>query len=208
MNVFRWATTALGVSAIVAATWYITSPFQLSDVADVPARPMALQVPADTTGGVCVLVSDEGIHHVRGTVHFRMQGAQVGVTGRIEGLEPGHYRFCVTEYGDLRSNDGSSFGEDYFRMDWPMPADGTSLADLMTFDVGSSGIAILDQLNPALALYGPESIIGRAFVIYKVTASSSDRHVAAGVIGRRNHGWITLPSSPVTSHGVGGVDNC
>ncbi|MBA3315081.1 MAG: superoxide dismutase family protein [Planctomycetota bacterium] len=161
MKSIRLATMAAGVASLVAAIWYITLPQQ--EPADVASSPLPgiMTIPAEEIAGVCVLASDDGLHAVRGTVHFRPKGGEVEVTGRIEGLTPGHYRFLVAEFGDLRSVNRGSIGEAFFRMDWPLPSEGGSIADRMSFEVGESGVAILDHLNPAFTMYGPESIIGR-----------------------------------------------
>jgi len=210
MKVFRWAMTGGAVLSVAASVWLITMPQEEppTGAASAPAVPPVLMVPSDDITGICVLAAAEGLKEVRGTLQFRPKGADVQVTGRIEGLSPGRYRFLVAEYGDLRGPIQGSLGEPFFRLDFQMPAEGPSLSERMSFEVGDSGVAILDHVTPALTMYGPESIIGRAFVLYEASTSPSGDQIAAGVIGRRNPKWSVLPASPVTAHGLSGMDNC
>ena len=217
MKVFRWAMTGGSVLCVAAAVWLITLPqdeqamHSLSAPAALPSEGISdslLEVTDDEITGICVLAAADGLKSVHGTVHFRPSGSDVQVTGRIEGLVPGRYRFLIAEYGDLRGPVRGSVGEPFFRLDFQMPAEGPSLSERMSFEVGESGVATLDHVTPALTMYGPESIIGRAFVLYEASTSPSGDQVATGVIGRRNQAWSVMPASPMTGHGVGGMDNC
>lgn len=209
MKMFRWAITSGVVLAVAAAVWLITLPNdEQSHGASSGPPPGLMAAPQDEIGGICMLAAADGLKSVHGTVHFQPTGADVKVTGRIEGLPPGRYRFLIAEYGDLRDPHEGSAGEPFFRLDFQLPEEGPSVSERMSFEVGESGVAILDVVTPALTMYGPESIIGRAFVLYEASTSLSDHEIAAGVIGRKNIHWLSMPSSPVTAHGIRGADNC
>lgn len=207
MKLLRIAMMAGGTALVVAAIWVITQP-EAADRQEAVALPGVREVRDDPIHGICIVTASDGASSVRGVMHFHSKGTGVEVSGSIEGLSPGKYCFIVAEYGDLRNIEAGSAGDAFYRSDWPMPSDGTAVADAMVIESDQFGVAQFEQLNPALTIYGPESIIGRSCLLYKISAAASGTHIAAGVIGRANYKWSSAASTPVTAHDVMPLDNC
>lgn len=215
MSGSKLTVTAGGVAAVAAAVWVITT--SEAPPARDPSRPLR-RIPLSQERergkieGVCVL-SPTGEDPVRGTLLFKPHGTQVEVTGTIEGLEPGRYRFEVSEFGDLRSPDGGSVGRAFFSEgvpDAPLLEDpAADFADPLgptSFVADANGVGRVSGVSRVHTLYGPDTIIGRAVAVYEDVPQPSEAEcVAVGVIGRA--GSVPPPSSeptpvtPLTSHG-------
>lgn len=208
MKVLRIAMLTGMTAVFVAAIWVLTQPE--SEERDEVANPLpsVKLVPDDEIRGICVIASTDNESSIRGMMRFRQKGLAVEVTGVIQGLAPGLYRFAVTEFGDVRNAGAGSMGEEFYRPNWTMPADGTALADALTFEADASGTARFQRLNPAISLYGAESIIGRACTLYDLSEAASAGSVAVGVIGRENQNWSPMSTNPVTAHEADPLDNC
>lgn len=214
-NLGRLAMTVLAAAGVATAVWVITAP-------DEPAprdgrhgprivgeSRTLLDAAQSDLHGVCVLTSASP--SLRGTISFRPQGTGVEISGTIEGLSPGKYRFEVTEFGDGRGIASGSTGDPFLSHDAAsrLPKIDFAVEELMSFDVTETRIARLSRINPALTLFGPDSLLGRGFALFSGTTSGSEQTpIAFGVIGRANPAWSPVPVSPLTGHGEGSADRC
>jgi len=119
--------------------------------------------------GICILHPADG---VSGTVRFTQSVAANGtagtthVVGSASGLSPGNHQLHVCAFGDI-SNNGTSCGPLFDPRGSALL--GTDPAgDLGTFEVLEDGVATIDVESTTLQLTGPESIIGRSFVLVHV----------------------------------------
>lgn len=207
------AAMAGGTAAVAAAVWLVTAPERQppAAVAMKAERSQLLTPESDEVMGVCVLRSAGG-NAVHGTLLFRSRGTQVEISGKVEGLRPGKYRFEVSEYGDARGAATGSPGGTFYPKDGPTrpAADELPLGDLLHFDVDAMGTMRVSRAHSALTLFGPDTLIGRGFALYEAAgAASSGSQVAFGVIGRANPDWREPAFvAPLTGRSDGTPDRC
>ncbi|QDT15684.1 superoxide dismutase family protein [Alienimonas californiensis] len=145
------------------------------------------------TKAVCVLmpVGDSG---VSGLLTFeQVEGRKVKVTGEVKGLTPGDHGFHVHQFGDLTNlQDGTSAGGhmDVGEHKHGKPTDeDRHTGDLGNITADESGVAKVDMTDTVISLNGPNSILGRGFIVHadaddfgQPTGNAGAR-VAIGVIG-------------------------
>jgi len=145
---------------------------------------------------VCVLKSDK----VNGVVSFVQEGAEVKVTGQIDGLAPGQHGFHVHQFGD--NTDGCTSAGPHFNPDGcshgaPEDSKGARHAgDLGNLTANAEGKVNINISDSFISLTGENSILGRTVVVHanvddlgkgghdlsKTTGNAGGR-LACGVIG-------------------------
>merc|ERR1712071_92348 len=112
-----------------------------------------------------ILVREE----VKGSVRLEQKGDEpVHVTGEIKGLKKGEHGFHIHEYGDY-TNGCTSAGSHFnpFGKNHGAPVDlERHVGDLGNVTAGDDGIAKIDLTDKLVKLNGPQSVIGRAFVVH------------------------------------------
>ena len=130
---------------------------------------------------------------VEGWVAFAATEKGVKVTGVISGLTPGKHGFHVHEFGDCTAPDGTSAGGHFNPTGDPhgAPADAKRhVGDLGNVEAGADGKVTLDYTDPALALDGTKSVVGRGVIVHanpddlktQPTGNAGGR-LACGVVG-------------------------
>ena len=133
---------------------------------------------------------------VTGVVTFTGRDGLVEVSGEIRGLTPGLHGFHIHEFGDISALDGGSAGAHFNPTDMPhgdRHDANRHVGDLGNIKADAEGKAIIQILDKAIALHGPNSVIGRALVVHakaddlksQPSGDAGDR-VACGVIGLAN----------------------
>lgn len=95
----------------------------------------------------------------------------VRIVGRINGLTPGKHGFHVHQYGDVFTNGCDSTGPHYNprKALHGAPHDGPDqrhAGDLGNIVADGQGVAVINVVDTVVSLNGPESILGRAFVVH------------------------------------------
>lgn len=95
----------------------------------------------------------------------------VRIVGRITGLTPGKHGFHVHQFGDVFSNGCDSTGPHYNprKALHGAPHDGPDqrhAGDLGNIVADDQGLAVINFVDTVVSLSGPESILGRAFVVH------------------------------------------
>lgn len=122
-----------------------------------------------SVNAVCVIHASDG---VSGTVRFTQSIAANGsagvmhVGGRVTGLSQGTHQLHICAFGDL-TNGGISCGP-LFDPRGDALLDQTCAGDLGVHEVGEDGIVEIEIEAEKVHLTGPESIIGRSFVLVEV----------------------------------------
>lgn len=147
---------------------------------------------APRASAVAVLEPTEG-NTVRGVLRFVQTPNGVRITGLISNLTPGEHGFHVHEFGDLTSRDGSAAGGHFNpenRSHGGPESDHRHVGDLGNITADKEGNAVVNVLDPALALSGSRSIIGRSIVVHaqpddlsSQPSGNAGARVAVGVIG-------------------------
>jgi superoxide dismutase, Cu-Zn family len=138
---------------------------------------------------VCVLMPTKG-QDVHGTVMFTQRGNSTQIVGEVRGLTPGKHGFHIHEFGDLRSDDGTSAGGHYnpegHAHGGPDDAE-RHVGDLGNITADESGRAMIKMTVKGLQVH---FILGRGLVVHakeddlktQPTGDAGGR-VAVGVIG-------------------------
>lgn len=95
----------------------------------------------------------------------------VRIVGRITGLTPGKHGFHVHQFGDVFSKGCDSTGPHYNprKALHGAPHDGPDqrhAGDLGNIVADDQGLAVINFVDTVVSLSGPESILGRAFVVH------------------------------------------
>jgi superoxide dismutase, Cu-Zn family len=117
---------------------------------------------------VAVITPTKG-NSVNGSVTFEETDKGIHVVAHISGLLPGNHGFHIHEYGDIRSDDGSSSGGHFNPMAMPhnMPmSNQRHLGDMGNIVADEKGNAYLDYVDPLMKLDGENSIIGHAVIVH------------------------------------------
>jgi Cu-Zn family superoxide dismutase len=141
------------------------------------------------TNSVAVLSPTKG-QDVHGVIALNQAANGVEIIGEITGLTPGKHGFHIHEFGDLRSDDGSSAGG-HFNPDMHphgSPQDPRHHAgDLGNITADQNGKAMVKMTMPGLRVH---FIIGRSIVVHgkaddlkSQPAGDAGPRVAVGVIG-------------------------
>ncbi len=138
---------------------------------------------------ICVLMptKDQDVH---GTVMFSQRGNNTQIVGEVRGLTPGKHGFHIHEFGDLRSDDGTSAGGHYNPEGHPHggPEDAKRhVGDLGNITADESGKAMIKMTVEGLQVH---FVLGRGLVVHakaddlksQPTGDAGGR-VAVGVIG-------------------------
>ena len=132
----------------------------------------APQYRREVTYAKCMLKDPEEENYLGGTINMRQEEyGDVYIWGDIWGVKPGKHGFHVHELGDLRqgckSLAGHFNGVDGAYYDSKAPGK-RFIGDLKSAAANRNGDARIDQVDKALTLNGPESIIGRSLVLHGV----------------------------------------
>lgn len=133
------------------------------------AKPAAATAPAPVKGAASVVLEPTQGSQVRGTVAFTPAPGGVRVVADITGLTPGAHGFHVHDKGDCSAPDATSAGGHFNPGNAPHGAPDAEkhhAGDLGNITAGEDGKAHLDQVFPFLSLAGPESIVGRGFIVH------------------------------------------
>jgi Cu-Zn family superoxide dismutase len=138
---------------------------------------------------VCVLMPTKG-QEVQGTVMFMQRGNSTQIVGEIRGLSPGKHGFHIHEFGDQRSDDGSSAGGHYNPEGHPHGGPGDAkrhVGDLGNITADQSGKATIKETVEGLQVH---FILGRGLVVHAKAddlksqpSGDAGARVAVGVIG-------------------------
>jgi Cu-Zn family superoxide dismutase len=159
------------------------------------------------TSAVCVLMPTKG-QDVHGTFTLTQRGNGTQILGEVRGLTPGKHGFHIHEFGDLRSDDGTSAGGHYNPEGHPHggPEDAKRhVGDLGNITADESGKAMVKMTVDGLRVH---FVIGRSLVVHakaddlktQPTGDAGGR-VAVGVIGVGAE--KTAGSSTTTPTGAG-----
>jgi superoxide dismutase, Cu-Zn family len=140
---------------------------------------------------VCVLMPTKALgENVQGTFALTQMGNAVEIIGEVRGLTPGEHGFHIHEFGDLRSDDGSSAGGHFNPDNHPHagPHDAKRHAgDLGNIKADQSGTAMIKMKVEGLKVH---FVIGRALVVHAKAddlksqpSGDAGGRVAVGVIG-------------------------
>lgn len=95
----------------------------------------------------------------------------VRVVGRITGLSPGNHGFHVHQFGDVFTNGCDSTGPHFnprkaLHGSPEDSADQRHAGDLGNIVANGDGVALINIVDRVVSLSGPDSIVGRAFVVH------------------------------------------
>ena len=133
-----------------------------------PAAPGATAAPLVKGAASVVLEPTQG-SQVRGTITFTAVQGGVRVVADLSGLTPGAHGFHVHDKGDCSAPDATSAGGHFNPGNTPHGAPDAEkhhAGDLGNITAGDDGKAHLDQVFPFLSLTGPDSIVGRGFIVH------------------------------------------
>ncbi|HYV85827.1 MAG TPA: superoxide dismutase family protein [Patescibacteria group bacterium] len=130
-----------------------------------PAAP----APAAAKNAASVVLEPTQGSQVRGTITFTAAPGGVRVVADLSGLTPGAHGFHVHDKGDCSAPDATSAGGHFNPGGTPHGAPDAEkhhAGDLGNITAGDDGKAHLDQIFPFLSLSGPDSIVGRGFIVH------------------------------------------
>jgi Cu-Zn family superoxide dismutase len=133
-----------------------------------PAAPAAA-APAPARSSASVVLEPTQGSQVRGTITFTPAQGGVRVVADISGLTPGAHGFHVHDKGDCSAPDATSAGGHFNPGSSPHGAPDAEkhhAGDLGNITAGEDGKAHLDQVFPFLTLTGPDTIVGRGFIVH------------------------------------------
>lgn len=172
-------------------------PLQFSAVStSTAAAPKPPTVMAATKKGVAVL---KGTSKVEGVITLAQDGdGPTTVTVKITGLTPGKHGFHLHEYGDTTNgcmSTGAHFNPKGLTHGAPED-DVRHAGDLGNIVANASGVAEATIVDNQIPLGGPNSIVGRAFVVHELeddlgkgghelslSTGNAGGRLACGVIG-------------------------
>ncbi len=138
---------------------------------------------------ICVLAPTKG-QEVQGSFLLTEMGDSVEIVGEVRGLTPGKHGFHIHEFGDLRSDDGSSAGGHYNPHGNPHagPHDARRhVGDLGNITADESGKAAVNMKMDGLRVH---FVLGRALVVHakeddlkSQPSGDAGGRIAVGVIG-------------------------
>ncbi|XP_020230978.1 superoxide dismutase [Cu-Zn], chloroplastic [Cajanus cajan] len=133
-----------------------------------PLFSIALPVPAATNKAVAVL---KGNSSVQGLVTLtQQQNGATTVNVRVSGLTPGPHGFHLHEYGDITNgciSTGPHFNPN--KLTHGAPKDEIRHAgDLGNIVANADGVAEATIVDNQIPLIGPNSVVGRAFVVHEL----------------------------------------
>ena len=191
-----------GVSILNAQ---VTKTIQKSSKADAKSA-AGHEEPPLPKNAVCVLMPTKG-QDVQGTVMLTQMGNAVQVIGEVRGLTPGKHGFHIHQYGDLRSDDGTSAGGHYNPDNNPHagPHDPQHHAgDLGNITADQDGKAMINMKMDGLRVH---FVIGRSIVVHakeddlkSQPSGDAGARVAVGVIGVASK---KLPAGSTTTSPTG-----
>ncbi len=154
----------------------------------------ALQMEAETIAqkAICVLHGTSG-NDISGIITFTTSSSGVLVEADVYGLTPGKHGFHIHEFGDCSAADGSSagghFNPEHMKHGGPQNVVRHE-GDLGNLEADQTGRARMSNLDPAISLSGPHTIIGYSVVIHaqeddliSQPTGNAGARVACGVIG-------------------------
>jgi superoxide dismutase, Cu-Zn family len=110
-------------------------------------------------------------NEARGAVRLSGSNGTVQIAGSITGLEPGAHGFHIHQNGDCSAPDASSAGDHFNPHDAPhgSPRDlenARHVGDLGNITANEQGEAEFNVEDNQIKLSGPDSVIGKAFVVH------------------------------------------
>ena len=144
-------------------------PVTPATAAVTPLAALAATPPTEKSAGAVATLEPTQGSQVRGTITFTTVSGGVRVVADITGLTPGEHGFHVHDKGDCSAPDATSAGGHFNPAGTPHGAPDAEkhhAGDLGNITAGSDGKAHLDQVFPFLSLSGPDSILGRGFIVH------------------------------------------
>ena len=151
--------------------------------------PFLVTIPLDEEFHARVVLSGES--SVKGVLHLRQTVEGFSIEGRVTGLSPGKHGFHIHQWGDLSNgcdSTGPHFNPEHvslcsieictprfinskFEQAKHGGVETTSrhLGDLGNIEADEEGMAEIRIMDHHLTLAGPNSIVGRAYVIHSAT---------------------------------------
>lgn len=164
---------------------------EMEDMAEEAMEEEAMTDQAMTMKTAMAMLTPTEGNTVSGTVTFTQTDAGVRVEADLSGLTPGEHGFHVHENGDCSDN-GQAAGGHFDPAGNPhgAPDDAQRHAgDLGNIEADANGNAVYNRVDNVLALNGPNSIIGKAFIVHAGTDDLTSQptgdaggRVACGII--------------------------
>lgn len=185
------------VSASMAVCLFVAAPVLAADSVPRPASaaaaPAAAPAPSAPVTRAVAVIRPLKDSKVQGTVTFTQAGEGVRISASLTGLTPGLHGFHVHELGDCSAADGMSAGGHFNPKGEPHggpKAEHRHAGDMGNVEAGADGSAVLEYVDPTLALSGPHSVLGRGVIVHakaddlktQPTGDAGGR-LACGVIG-------------------------
>ncbi len=177
----------------------LTSGFLVSAFADEKVGKKMESAPqiVDTVELIAVLQPTKGSSTSGAVTFTTLPDGKVLVAGQISGLEPNsEHGFHIHQYGDVRSDDGSSLGDHYdpLHMEHALPSSEMRHAgDFGNIKANAQGVADVKIIADNISLSGQMNpIIGRGLVVHakpddgSQPSGNAGARIAVGVIGVRN----------------------
>jgi superoxide dismutase, Cu-Zn family len=110
-------------------------------------------------------------NEARGAVRLSGTNGTVQIAGSITGLKPGAHGFHIHQNGDCSAPDASSAGDHFNPHDAPHGSpqdleDARHVGDLGNITANEQGEAEFNVEDNQIMLSGPDSVIGKAFVVH------------------------------------------
>ncbi len=110
-------------------------------------------------------------HTTGGLIKITRTDEGVSIQGTVTGLEPGEHGFHIHEHGDCSAPDATSAGGHFEPGNDPHgapddPPEQHHHGDFGNITAGESGEAQVNLTDPELRMSGPDSIIGKAFIVH------------------------------------------
>lgn len=142
-------------------------------------------------------------NEARGAVRLSGTNGSVQIAGSITGLTPGEHGFHIHENGDCSAPDATSAGDHFNPHDAPHgspqdPGDARHVGDLGNITANEQGEAEFNIEDTEIKLSGPDSAIGKAFVVH--AAKDDLKSQPSGNAGARVGCGEIVESSEHDSH--------
>lgn len=183
MNASKTLPTSLALLALALIGWQAQAQDPLHPVPRPVMQMRAVAVLQPTAGS-----------QAKGRVTFETSAVGVRVQAEISGLAPNSvHGFHIHEFGDLRSEDGSSLGGHYNpagHMHALPESEVRHAGDLGNLTANADGVAKLDHVFDSFSIDGPKApILGRGVVVHALPddggqpVGNAGGRIGVGVIG-------------------------
>lgn len=160
------------------------------EMCEAHAKKMGMKFP---TQAKSTMIPTKG-YQAKGEVKLTANEKGLEIEAQLQNLPKGKaLGFHIHEFGDCSSGDGKSAGGHFNPLDKPHGAFGEPLShmgDLGNITSDKSGKVNIKLDFPGARLYGPQSLLGRAFIVHADTddlktqpTGNAGARIACGVIG-------------------------